>query len=42
MAIKKDTGKKYALKVINKIDMIEKNFIENMKDEKNILSNLHN
>lgn len=42
MAIKRDTGVKYALKVISKLDMIEKNFIENLKNEREILTNLKN
>lgn len=40
IAIKKDTGKKYALKVVSKLEMIDSNFIENIKTEKELLQSL--
>ena len=42
VAIKKDTKKKYALKILSKMDIINKKFIENIKTEKEILLKLKN
>ncbi len=40
LAEKKDDKKLYALKVISKIDVIKKKFLENIKNEKKILEQI--
>ena len=39
---KKDTKKLYALKVISKLDVIKKKFLDNIKNEKKIMQKIDN